>query len=297
MYYKLTLRLLARLAPSICFMALCSQVAHGDDAADPNALMPSRAGYTTTSLDPSGTSLPASYQGIDPSVTFINLVHKFETAKGEFETTQQYNDRLAKANKTPVIGDLMVDEDYEFKIDPSCVRTVYDADKKEMTVKLTFVYSKAVFSWGDPDNNTLLLQQTETGKQVYTATNGFGAEFQVAKATDNDVSLSVLNMKDFHFKMGFADDVVGDTTGFIVPMDVDAAKSAKANIAVLAICHLAQKDGHYIASHHENTTPTTSSPFDLDITDAYINAKLDQVWVYDSATGQVYCRAEPRSKK
>jgi|GEM_PF-6449732 len=284
----------AVLASSIalsCFSIFGSQRANADDTPS-TVSMVSRPGYSTTAFDTSVQKLPASFQGNDPAVTYVNIAHNTEATKGEFETTQQFNDRIAAAKTSPITGNLTLNSVYAFQVDPSFVTASYDADKDQLTVNLKFVQPIGGFDSGDVD--AIQLSLLETGKRSYTATNGFGAEFQVAKATDNSINLFTTNRKDYHLK--WDQHTPGFWYNFSFPMAVDIAQVAKPNMAVLAVCHLVQVKGHYVAAYQHQTTPTADSPFDLNMYDDYIAVKLNQIWIYNSDTGEVYQRIMPKSK-
>ncbi len=279
------------LAALVLFVSLLSFpiVARADDA--PAADLVSGAGYSTVAIDPSATKLPNGYMGQDPAACFVNIVHKVATTKGEFETTEAYNARLAKLKTAPVVGSLSVGDVYAFKLMPDIVSSDYDADKQILHVRMKATRTVDPFDGPLDDMQSLELKDTAVSVDQHDATNGFGAQTTVTEAKDNEVDLLPMNIKAF--KLSDTDDYKTQLTN--VPLPLSTAPAVKPNIAILAIGHLQVfKGNNYIGTLTNTHEATFSNPYQLETLHAYLIMQVDQFWVFNTQTGDVYAKVAPK---
>lgn len=98
-----------------------------------NSLLPKT--YEQKPFDLSLQKLPVNYYGIDERTLLTGLLKRKEVEKkGEFETTEQYRQRLKQEQSKPLAGNLLIDSlmaaSYEV------IQAAYDADQQLMSVSL-----------------------------------------------------------------------------------------------------------------------------------------------------------------
>lgn len=253
------------------------------------AQLPEQRAYSIVAIDPTAQKLPTNYIGQDPKSCFVNIVDHFALQKGEFETTADYNARLAKADTVPVIGNLMPSDVYAFKIDDSVPEFQYDADKQVLHIGFSNQGWGTQSSWGD---GGLLLKQVPQSLDTYTGTNAMGAQVTVAAAKTILLELHVINQKRFKFKAkdyGMSGYSVEDLN-----MPSDIAKLVKPSLGILAVGHLSRQKTGYVSTQDDHSEPTFSNPTDITITHDQINMSVDEFLIYNVVTGDVYSTITPR---
>lgn len=90
-------------------------------------------GFARKPFDPSAEKLPPGYHGHDPKEVIAALMRRAsQSVKDEFETTDQFRQRVKALEASPLLGLLTVDSLLAFTIDG--VETRYDADREVMSV-------------------------------------------------------------------------------------------------------------------------------------------------------------------
>ena len=90
-------------------------------------------GFAQSPFDPSVEKLPPGYRGHDTKEIIAALMRReSQSAKDEFETTEQFRQRLKKLEASPLFRGLTVDSLLAFVVDG--LETRYDADREVMSV-------------------------------------------------------------------------------------------------------------------------------------------------------------------
>lgn len=85
--------------------------------------------YDNKSFNLSSEKLPKNYLGHDIKKVFAALSKRRLSTKDEFETTDEYQERIKRELKKTIYGSLTIDNIYAFKSMAS-IDTNYDADKE-----------------------------------------------------------------------------------------------------------------------------------------------------------------------
>jgi hypothetical protein len=151
--------------------------------------------YSTSPFDQSVQKLPSCFSGHDFQRLCDALI---VTRKDEFETTQQYEDRLRALTKKPLFGNLTLRSVFVFSTEPSLDQVRYDADRKKLDV--TFPTEYGIVTIRSRDDYCEL--------QLKNADHLHNSRY------DKSLTLGLLNT------------------------DVDTAKDATLNLRILFLCHL-----------------------------------------------------------
>jgi hypothetical protein len=217
-------------------------------------------------FDPSLAKVPPAFAGHDV-VRLITVIRDRNKVaqKGEFETTEEYKKRLAQPHDTKLYGSLTERSTLAFVT--GITQAEYDAD----TQRLRFLVDGAM-----KDHDKLVVRLVDNTKQrEYQATNAFGAAVTVTELRGDRFGISVVNK--------------GDTPGMRMflraPLDVQAAKAAKASAKALIVGTLADD---LLDSTLLLNTPTRDVAVDSLVPSVYLKMNVQAIWLFDQPTGRVY---------
>lgn len=208
----------------------------------------------------------------DTSVTVISkkllvpieaVLKRFtQTPRGEFETTTDYNARLATA--------LPVNRWYAIPKEPSII--VYDADSAEMSV----------MAWGSDIPGvgcTIDMKQRNTSLGAYRATNPLGVKVTVKKSRFERWAVLVPEKNT-------SNKCYGATAAFSVPPTEAAPLKARLGMAI--IVHAAPgEDGAFTGHDDYMRKPTLTDPLDIDGQTDWLVVDNLSIWLYDKRSGAV----------
>src|ERR1700682_591520 len=255
--------------------------------------------YSNTEFDPTASRLPAGFNGHDIQ-RLLSALEEAESGKkkGEFESTEQWMERLRLAEASPISGTLTRNSTYAFVIGQnysdfsSGVKIVYDADRAKFDVS-TQAEPPIYLSERAKAGGALSLPVWTTGSlgRAYIATNGFGAVREVTEYTSTEYKLIIANNDAMPFidvplwkPLGFRE-IRGEV--FILPA---LAREVKSQIRLVAVCKLAVP---YVTSGWLLREATLDNPVSRNIDFKYLNVNLLAIWLYNHETGAVYARIHP----
>ena len=187
-----------RIKPSIfcvIFSALLSSSAQKPITHIPNPARPGAA--SVVRFNPEFDKLPENFRGMDADTLYKLLVAKSPGSRSEFETTQQYLDRVSKFRDSVFWGDLKPSDPFAFVLGQSGqgvepryaslygrVETTYDADATEMTIKIPIDLSYYVMTkWAT------IWKKSSIAMGSYAGSNAFGAHKSISKFSDSTTEL------------------------------------------------------------------------------------------------------------
>ena len=267
---------------------------------------PVASSYSREPFDASLASLSPGFRGNSVIEIYDSLAErKKASVKGEFETTEAYNQRLRTDMSKPLIGSLTQDNVFAFAING--IGSEYDADRRVLHVRADvprYPFNKdwVIYRWGT----------VETGNSSYVATNAFGAQITVKRRRGRNYEIFIDNHQRFptstyvdEVGRGMSDEEknrypelfeIHKKQAFVADLDLpaDDALRAKTNLRLLLVCRLAAPymlEGEDLDSF---SRPTFDLPFDTQFTFHRLYVDLVELWFYDFATGEVFARTKPR---
>lgn len=220
--------------------------------------------YSVLPFDVNLEKLPPHFYGHDVEALVGPLQERGHPTKGEFETTQEYEQRLKQLSEKPVLGNLRVDSYYAFKAD---TEFDYDADRQSLGLS---VKAKTIRG----DLLMLFLHSTDQHLRSYTAKNAFGAEVEVNVEDDEYYSLEFDN---------------GPDIGVYIAMAPTDAEKAKPSINALVVCKLKPPFVDLRTDYHR---ATFDSPFSGSSKYYDIFIEVRAIWFYDFESGQVLAKVK-----
>lgn len=259
---------------------------------------PSADIYSAKAFNTDLQTLPVGYKGHNAQ-SIHNTFQQRLTPKGEFETTEAYQDRIVGSAMLPLIGSLTVSHLFAFELDTAIFE--YDADKESLMVGAVF---------GKVDDGTVLKDSyrglaLEAGgdfkQETYEGSNAYGAKVAIEKTTILRYELAVDNWEAWqtedYIEPYLRKMEAGSAVKYLTKKGIfnnlslapTLAETLKPNFRLLAICRLKYpfigKGGTYIK-------PTFTSPRESYYIAKYLYADMLELWAYDLSTGKVLYRKQ-----
>jgi len=250
--------------------------------------------YSNAPFDPSIDKLPALYHGIDPEPLYKALeARKKRSTKGEFETSEDYRQRVRRDFAAPLVGSitqnsLLAFETYELE-------TSYDADSGEMLVT-SKLENPIIGVTPKFDLGSLKLSFRPEPTTTYVGSNAYGAKVIVKKERSSLYYLLLENYADFENDPGLSRRgySVDKSISTKIKVDVVNAKHLKDSLRLLVVGKLIEP---YIEEGFLTTKPTINDPTELFAVFEYLQVEASELLVYDITTGQVLKRLSASTAK
>jgi hypothetical protein len=258
------------------------------------AAKPLASRYSKTPFDKSIARVPADYKGHDLVSLFAALGAKFK-GKSEFETTEAYNTRIEAAMAESVLGELTAQSTLATVVSLSSgseySNLKYGADAKLLAVRKSMDEVPIDLGEYETQSKQRVLPTGIDFEKVlgsYTGQNAYGTKKKILKKEEYTCDLIMLNPKQFDFKKKEYD-VLGNRQDidFDVTMNPDVAERVVRNLKLLVVFQTAQPFVGIAKDYH---SPTIDNPLDLVVHKFYIYARVAEIWLFDSKTGEVYAK-------
>src|SRR3990172_2244968 len=183
------------------------------------------------------SSLPAQFKGHDPNGFYENAsLSRNEFEKDDFETSEQFKQRINAASLRPILANLNYNDYFTFRAKPS-MNTTYDADKEEFMLRfdtIMCIYRLEKYDTGNYpsrcDVEVLELSYTEAEPEYYEGSNAFGAKALVTKISKTITGLIICLKLTQHEEL-----LRLDHPGVSLSMPPDKARQVKDDLSLLLI--------------------------------------------------------------
>lgn len=231
--------------------------------------------------------LPPNFRGQDPRAVYRNLAAR-QVQKGEFETTAAFDARALATQ-----GDVGIRR-YAFAcdVDPYHVGLAdYDADRGVLRTTTLL------------DRGCLTLSSVILRKNSYRARNAYGVAVTVDATESEDYRLLFGHPQRARRRGSLFDEVLeisergGRSLELSVPLAADIASRDKNLLRMLVIGRAVSSysssfaapatSNGMVSEDVEWTRPTIGSPEKTDTRVKFIHFAIDEIWLFNSATGEV----------
>jgi hypothetical protein len=228
-------------------------------------------------------SVPRQFRGD----SFAALARALGDERGEFETAAAYAERIRAAagqkGRFVFQVDPGRDELYNFSVR-------YDPEKEQFAIG---VYA----NW----DSTVLLAQTESGRNAFLAGNAFGGATRIVDLAVDKYYARLLN--ESLNMVTPKDKVVYEGTLRCPPAEAPALKGrAKMRVVVRVVPGQGGAERAYAKTFEGNpyysrefhlADATSAQPVNLNENSHFLYVRLDSVWIYDEPTGAVLKKHRP----
>lgn len=236
--------------------------------------------HSTTPFDISVKALPPRFAGNDIAAIY-DALKNIESGKGEFETTQQFRDRMNSERAKPIVGSLTYDSTFAFQVTP--VQTHYDADRGILHAELDLsdVWKKEL----ETDDSRLALTSLHVsdGGTDGVGSNAFGASRRIT--TTNYVQYEVAFKRTNMGSLArYRHSGLEQTISISISMGPDEASTVSLQTQALLICKLASP---FVSEAEIYKTATLDDPTEMHSTEFYVHVAPLDLWLYEPSTGKV----------
>lgn len=233
--------------------------------------------FSTEPFPDNPSTLLPRYLGhylLDP---FLKLhARKATLKKGEFENTAQYEARMEREGKSPLIGTMTREHLFAFMFVPAKVE--YDADREMIIIGVdqTRVYDDT--PWDSRSERTALLwRDTEKPLGSYVGSNAFGVKRRIRAYHRNEFYIGIPSTSSLEC---------------VCPLPAHQAPLIKARLRLLVVGRIAPP---YIGEAKEENEATISDPVQV-VTNQYVlYVQPEAFLVYDFQSGKIIC-GQPDAK-
>jgi hypothetical protein len=271
--------------------------------------------YSKAQIDLSLEKLTPNYYGNNPKSILSALKNRKNTAKkDEFETSEQFEKRVENEKRLPIIGQIGLEGIFSLQTKAGKGDIKYSADDSEFTIEITLDKIKEPLMSGSYNKNakTIMLIDELISSNTHSASNSYGAIIEVKEKNYEEYQAAIANFKSFPFKEGiskFARDMyefkpnpryLTDDRYKVMRIssklkaNTNEAKSLKENIKVLLIGKI---DEPQISDSYFHAKPTRDDPAELTVMTNYIYLNLQEIWIYNQATGQIYSKIKRQEER
>jgi hypothetical protein len=262
--------------------------------------------------------LPPAFTGNSISAIFQAVARRPDLHKSEFETADQYQDRITALTQSKLLGDLQLNGTVAFVIacdsssEPDKECDSYDAETQMLDVLLP--HDSVDYSYGgrqieaqsearykvtihsQPVSSSIQIRE-EAGPRIPIgmAQNGFGAKFPISRQSITRYFVET-TVPDWFNRP--ASEVSGSLDPQIkLNMDPQTAMHAKGAVRELIVGHISapflSDTAPFFGDSHVVNEATTSYPIRSDVYIRTVHMDIDAVWFFNARTGQVYLKIRP----
>lgn len=239
----------------ICLILITSNSFAQKKKASTKSQKPS-VSFLAKPFDETLKKLPVNFVGHNLTQIILRLAAIDLVKKSEFETREEYKDRVNKLYNKPLYGTLTMFDTVAFSFHPE---TKYNADTENL------------FIMPEQADDGIVWSSYLDNKGSYIGQNGFGVKVKINKRDlfqyfiDSNIQLNSFNLKvprkdAIETKFGFYGLVVGEI------------------------------DFPYVENFSTPVTPTLDFPYEGRIYTFKLKLKVKQIWWFNALTGEVYLK-------
>jgi hypothetical protein len=250
-------------------------------------------------FDVNAEKLPPNYGGADIAKLFSIYARKAPLKKGEFETTHEYEEKVASAVTNSVYAFRLGNDNDMFSPDASTIHP-YDADTQRLQIDLSTTHLNE-YHVGD-DRAAFIIKTVSQDSGAYVGSNVFGASRLVKSYSVSQYGIALVNQSEFGFSRYSDTDNDSPLSSerrlhiqIVVPPE--RARKLKNNIGILILCKPTLyksditkefKNGNdLIFEDFSYEGATIYSPISVIYYKSFINVDVLAIWVYEITTGNV----------
>lgn len=238
---------------------------------DAGTLAPGKANdaaFQNVPFDDDGNALPPRFRGVDAARLIQALRQHPPPTKGPYEASDEYQQRIEVWERKPIAGTITPSSDLAWTgelSDSNGIAVTYDADSEQLEINST----RSVCGDNQLTINTRVKQLGN-----YVGSNPYGVSAVVRRSRLTTECIAGIRL----------------APQVIIPLPRAQARAVIPQLRLLVTGRLWPP---YISSGVERTTPTLDDPTEVDWHSSQLHLLMDDVWIYNSATGEILYRRQP----
>jgi hypothetical protein len=262
--------------------------------------------FSQTSFNQTVQRLPYGFEGHDVKSFYHEVNSRRQIQKGEFETTDQFKNRLSLLSAQPLVGNITIHSTLAFVTDYN-LKASYNADEEVMALVLPLrrPSNDRSLSKFDPQLRSVTIS-SDLKTEYYTATNKFGATLKVERLSGTTYGL-IFDIPTKSQDLITPSLPVGtvarpninndDLWSARLPMNIATAKSVKEKLKLIFICRFKDKDikdDMLLYASSLSTEATFDKPYETNVIQYRLPVILIEIWIADTTTGKIYQKQSVR---
>lgn len=241
--------------------------------------------YDHNPVDLAATILPKNYTGHDLKSIYEALEkRKISARKDEYETIEQYKQRIQDSENKPLLGKLDLNDLFSFVVTPTS--SYYSADLKTLTL---WVRADVVLDGVSIDSSMVGIvgPNLYSNTSTYIGSNAYGALTEVEKIRGTYVYLAFSNKSALPLisqEYGFGNFKL--ELGNITP---EIAKAIRENLYIAFIYKLKEP---YLRDGFVSQEPTRDDPKDYFWVHKNVHAISKEIWVFNKTNGEILLKVK-----
>lgn len=238
-------------------------------------------GYAKTALSLSDEKLPQNFKGYS-CTEIVKGLQSLNIKKDEFETKQEFEDRLMNDGLKKLSGSITAADPMIFVYNKSLSDFKYDPESQAFKGR-SYFGKDGMLKEGYELFDAAPLVILSNSRKSYIGVNGFGASTKVEESSTKVCGVI--------FKQAKKKTIYGPLKiEYNIPMASEKARELKDSLKIAFVGALSIP---YLGRYVSFSKPTVSSPYDISITGDAIVIRLEEVWVFDEKTGEIFARVQP----
>lgn len=236
------------------------------------------------------TSIPQGFVGHEFKRVYTSVFRRSISKRGEFETTDAFKKRIATERAAPLFGSVFIDSEFAFSIQE--VASKYDADSQTLNVEFP---SRSILVTDAHQGKRFMdtfkvLSPVDQDFGTYVGQNAIGASRVVSKSIVLNFLFAPQNLDEFQNMLSRPR--VAPVGKYSLSLSIDRAKDAKENLAALFVVTFAEP---FADLSNQKLDPKIDFPYDILYVDSYLMGRLEEFWLYNRKTGEIYQKVSPRN--
>jgi hypothetical protein len=225
--------------------------------------------YANSPFDWNVGSLPKNFLATDPIALIQAFLKAPEPKKKEFETSEEFDDRLQKWRETAILGKVLPESRIAIvlpiaRVSAEDITFRYDADEGELHLNLA---PQSCFG-----GNQLLLREESRRTGSYIGQNSFGVRREIQRLQVTRFCVDGISRNEIAFS-------------------IERASALREKSSAMLVI-VARSKSPYAQRVEQLGTPTIDAPLEVHWTEYSLNIQVEQLWVASGLSGSILYRPE-----
>lgn len=247
--------------------------------------------FSDAPFDLNAEKLPPAFAGTRFAEIFAELTKlKNKFKKDEYETTAQYDARLAALADSSLYGKIKLSSLVGYVLPPGAIETLYNADTQTLNLFLPLQSDGSAECYVRPERISeyeciafTLIEDLKSSSR-YVGRNAFGLKKVITKQEFVELGIIFSGLQSLkppakkNYDRGYAADL---------RVEPNKARTLRSSVRAILIGNFASP---YAVAESRHDTPTMAEPLDITTTFLRVALQLKEVCFFDDSTGEILAK-------